>query len=62
VLEVVAEYDIGTIYPVVDSRGDVSLVEVYRPDMPWGRAPLAGGGWTTDEEMDRILGRLAYEV
>ena len=62
VLEVVAEYDIGTIYPVVSRGGQVSFVEVHRRDMPWGRPPRAGAGWTTDAEMRDILNRLAYEM
>ena len=61
-LEVVAEYDIGTLFPVLDTGGKVSLAEVYRRDMPWGRPPPAGREWTTDEELSDILARLAYEV
>jgi hypothetical protein len=59
VLEVVAEYDIGTLYPVTRDDGRVELVEVHRPDMPWGRAPGPGRAWTADEEMQALLGRLA---
>lgn len=62
VLEVVAEYDIGTLYPVTSGRGDVELVEVHRADLPWGRPPPPGEGWTSDEELRSILGRLAYDV
>lgn len=59
VLEVVAEYDIGTLYPVTGHDGQVKLVEVHRPDMPWGRPPNPGQGWTTDAEMQAVLDRLA---
>ena len=62
VLEVVAEYDIGTLYPVIGADGSVSLVEVHRHDMPWGRAPQDGASWTSDEELRDILDRLAYEI
>jgi quercetin dioxygenase-like cupin family protein len=60
-LEVVAEYDIGTVFPVRDARGEQHLVEVFRSDMPWGRRP-PDGGWTSDAEMHAILDRLAVEV
>jgi hypothetical protein len=58
VLEVVAEYDIGTLYPVRDEDGSVELVEVHRRDMPWGRPPPAGQDWTSDEHLQHILDRL----
>jgi len=59
VLEVVAEYDIGTLYPVRSATGGVELVEVHRPDMPWGRPPPDGQNWTSDEHLQQILDRLA---
>jgi hypothetical protein len=31
------------------------LVEVYRPDMPWGRPPLDGTSWTSDVGLRHIL-------
>ncbi len=58
VLEVVAEQRIGTVYPVRAAGGGVDLVEVHRPDMPWGRAPRDGTSWTDDVEMRRILDNL----
>lgn len=61
VLEVVAEYDIGTLYPVTGDDG-VELVEVHRHDLPWGRPPPDGQGWTSDEELRRILACRAHEV
>lgn len=60
VLEVVAEYEIGTLYPVRTVSGRVELVEVYRQDMPWGRPPPEGEDWTSDEDLRSILGRLAH--
>jgi quercetin dioxygenase-like cupin family protein len=60
-LEVVAEYDIGTIYAVRDDHGERRLVEVFRLDMPWSRRP-PDGRWTSDAEMRAILDRLDTEV
>jgi Cupin domain len=60
-LEVVAEYDIGTLFPVRIGNGEPRLVEVFRPDMPWGRQP-PDGRWTSDAEMRSILDRLDAEV
>jgi hypothetical protein len=62
VLEVVAEYGIGTLYPVTRARAEVELVEVHRHDMPWGRPPPTGSPWTSDEELESIYSRLAYGV
>jgi hypothetical protein len=62
VLEVVAEYDIGTLYPVTDASGEVELVEAHRPDLRWGRAPSAGSSWTSDQELQDIYSRLAYDI
>lgn len=62
VLEVVAEYGIGTLYPVTAPTGERELVEIHRRDQPWGRLPGPGADWTTDEEMRQILGRLAFGV
>lgn len=62
VLEVVAEYDIGTLYPVRTGDGDTELVEVHRQDMPWGRLPPQGQDWTSDQEMRRVLDHLAHDV
>jgi quercetin dioxygenase-like cupin family protein len=60
-LEVVAEYDIGTIFPVRGEDGERRFVEVFRQDMPWGRRP-PDGRWTSDAEMRTILDRLDAEV
>jgi quercetin dioxygenase-like cupin family protein len=62
VLEVVAEYDIGTLYPVIAPGGQAELVEVHRPDLPWGRPPPEGRAWTSDDELRAILARLAHQV
>jgi quercetin dioxygenase-like cupin family protein len=55
VLDVVAEQQIGTVYPVQRPGGGVDLVEVYRPDMPWGRPPPDGTTWTSDVELRHVL-------
>jgi quercetin dioxygenase-like cupin family protein len=60
-LEVIAEYDIGTVFPVLDAHGERRLVEVFRRDMPWGREP-EDGRWTTDAEMQAILDRVDGSV
>lgn len=57
-LEVVAEQRIGTLYRVRDDTGAVRLVEVHRPDMPWGRPPPAGSDWTSDARLQHILDHL----
>jgi quercetin dioxygenase-like cupin family protein len=62
VLAVLAEQRIGTVYPVRRPDGQVDLVEVYRKDMPWGRPPPEGTGWTPDADMQRILDCLDMEV
>jgi hypothetical protein len=62
VMEVVAEYDIGTLYPVTSADGVVELVEVYRRDLPWGRHPPPGEPWTSDAELDELRARLTYDV
>jgi quercetin dioxygenase-like cupin family protein len=60
-LEVIAEYDIGTLFPVRDGHGGRRLVEVFRPDMPWGRQP-DDGRWTSDAEMQAILDQVDADV
>jgi len=62
ILEVVAEYDIGTTYPVLREDGTRDTVEVYRRDMPWGRQPPPGQDWTSDDRMQAVLDHLAEEV
>lgn len=62
VLEVVAEYDIGTPYPVRTEDRGTELVEVHRSDMPWGRRPHPNHDWTSDDEMRSVLDRLAFDV
>jgi len=56
-MEVVAELDAGQIFPILEADGTTRLVEVYRADMPWSRQPPPGFDWTSDEEMNEILGR-----
>lgn len=60
-LEVIAEYDIGTLYPVRDEHGDRQLIEVFRRDLPWCRTP-PNGHWTTDSELRGILDRIDVDV
>jgi quercetin dioxygenase-like cupin family protein len=61
IVEVVAEYDIGTLYPVSEDGG-VALIEVYRRELPWGRAPGPEQSWTSDEDLQDIQARVAYDI
>jgi quercetin dioxygenase-like cupin family protein len=61
IVEVVAEYDIGTLYPVSEDSG-VVLIEVYRRELPWGRAPGPEQSWTSDEDLRDIQARVAYDI
>jgi cupin domain len=61
-MEVVAEYDIGTLFPVRQPDGSRRLVEVYRADLPWCAPPPQPGRYTTDEELAEIIGSVDIEV
>lgn len=58
VVEVVAEHDMGTLFPVRQPDGTHRLVEVRRPDLPWSRPGLH----TTDEQLEEILAGVDLEV
>jgi hypothetical protein len=58
VVEVIAEHDMGTLFPVRQPDGSHRLVEVHRPDLPWSRP----GRHTTDEELAAILAAVDLEV
>jgi hypothetical protein len=62
VLEVVAEHDMGTLFPVRQPDGSRRLVEVYRSDLPWSAPPPQPGRHTSDEELAEILGSVDLEV
>jgi quercetin dioxygenase-like cupin family protein len=62
IVEVIAEYDMGTLFPIRADNGGVELVEVYRRELPWGRAPGPERTWTTDEELRGIHARVAYDI
>src|SRR4051794_33250343 len=40
-LHLMAEQQIGTVYPVLGEHG-IEPLEVYRPELPWGRPPPEG--------------------
>jgi mannose-6-phosphate isomerase-like protein (cupin superfamily) len=61
-VEVVAEYDIGTLFPVRQPDGSRRLVEVYRADLPWSAPPPQPGRYTTDAELAEIIGSVDLEV
>ena len=62
VMEVVAEYDIGTLFPVRQPDGSRRLVEVYRADLPWCAPPPRPGEYTTDAELAEIIASVDIEV
>jgi hypothetical protein len=61
-VEVVAEYDIGTLFPVRQPDGSRRLVEVYRADLPWCAPPPQPGQYTTDAQLAEIIGSVDFEV
>jgi len=61
-MEVVAEYDIGTLFPVRQPDGSRRLVEVYRAELPWCAPPPQPGQYTTDAELAEIIGSIDSEV
>jgi quercetin dioxygenase-like cupin family protein len=61
VVEVVAEHDIGTFYPVRQADGTRRLVEVFTP-LPWDAPPPRPGEHTTDEEVQEIVRAVDIEV
>src|SRR5215208_5312791 len=61
-VEVVAEYDIGTLFPVRQPDGSRRLVEVYRADLPWCAPPPQPGQYTTDEALQEIIRSVDIQV
>jgi mannose-6-phosphate isomerase-like protein (cupin superfamily) len=61
-MEVVAEYDIGTLFPVRQPDGSRRLVEVYRADLPWCAPPPRPGQYTTDEAFQEIIRSVDIQV
>jgi len=61
-MEVVAEYDIGTLFPVRQPDGSRRLVEVYRADLPWCAPPPRPGQYTTDEALQEIIRSVDIQV
>jgi quercetin dioxygenase-like cupin family protein len=60
-MEVIAEHDIGTFFPVRQPDGSRRLVEVYTAS-PWNAPPPRPGEHTTDEEIQRIVQAVDIEV
>jgi hypothetical protein len=60
VVEVVAEHDIGTFFPVRQADGTRRLVEVYTVS-PWNAPPPRPGEHTTEEEIQQILQHVDIE-
>ncbi|HEX6682476.1 MAG TPA: cupin domain-containing protein [Candidatus Limnocylindrales bacterium] len=59
-MEVVAEQDIGTFWPVRDANGSTRLVQIHTPT-PWN-APPPDGVYTTEEELADLRRRIAAEI
>ncbi|HLL65707.1 MAG TPA: cupin domain-containing protein [Micromonosporaceae bacterium] len=62
VLAVLTERGMGNVYPVRDPDGSRRQVEVYRRDVPWSAEPPPGLGWTSDEELARVMANIDDEV
>lgn len=60
-MEVVAEHDIGTFYPVRQPDGTRRLVEIHTRS-PWNAPPPQPGAYTTEEEVQRLLAAVDLEV
>ncbi len=61
VMEVIAEHDIGTFFPVRQADGSRRLVEVYT-ESPWNAPPPRPGEYTAEEEIRQILRNVDIEV
>ncbi len=61
-VEIIAERDMGTFFPVRQADGSRRLVEIYRPDSPWNAPPPRPGGYTTDGELAAILEAIDVEI
>lgn len=59
-LEVVAEQDIGTYWPVLDADGSTRLVQIHTPT-PWN-APPPDGVYTSEEDLAALRRHLAVEI
>jgi quercetin dioxygenase-like cupin family protein len=58
-VEVVAEQQMGSYFPVVDPDGTRRLVEVHRADVPFDRHPPAGQRHTSPQEILELVRRTA---
>jgi quercetin dioxygenase-like cupin family protein len=59
-LEVVAEQDIGTFWPVRDAGGVIRMVQIFTPT-PWNPAP-PDGRFTPEEELSELRLRIGVEI
>ena len=60
VMEVVAEQDIGTYWPVLEPDSSTRLVQIHTP-APWN-APPPGGAYTSEEDLAALRRRLAVDI
>jgi mannose-6-phosphate isomerase-like protein (cupin superfamily) len=59
-LEVVAEQDIGTFWPVRQTDGSTRLVQIHTPT-PWN-APPPDGVYTSEDQLAALRGRIAEDI
>jgi quercetin dioxygenase-like cupin family protein len=60
ILEVIAEQDIGTFWPVRQPNGTRRLVQIYTPS-PWNPPPPEGV-YTTEEELQALSAQIDGDV
>jgi mannose-6-phosphate isomerase-like protein (cupin superfamily) len=60
IMEVIAEQDIGTFWPVRQPDGTRRLVQVHTSS-PWNPPP-PGGVYTSEEELQALLSQIDVEV
>jgi mannose-6-phosphate isomerase-like protein (cupin superfamily) len=60
IMEVIAEQDIGTFWPVRQADGTTRLVQIHTPS-PWNPPP-PGGEYTTEEELQALRRQIDFDV
>jgi quercetin dioxygenase-like cupin family protein len=60
IMEVIAEQDIGTFWPVRQDDGTRHLVQIFTPS-PWNPAP-PGGEYTSEEDLELLRRRIDIDV
>jgi len=60
VMEVIAEQDIGTYWPVLEADNSTRLVQIHTP-APWNASP-PDGVYTSQEDLAALLRHLAVDL